>query len=137
MLWQHYWLVIMKKLFILLFDQLETDIRENIDSLSGNLWATRGETDLPLTNKELQFCFSLLLNHFLINFFDWNCCVDIGSKGKIWKSVQNSLFHWKREDNLLGDVKYPFLNKHLTFLGLFQSNGKNVLIKNMVDRCVF
>ena len=58
----------MKKLFILLFDQLETDIRENIDSLSGNLWATRGETDLPLTNKELQFCFSLLLNHFLINF---------------------------------------------------------------------
>ena len=137
MLWQHYWLVIMKKLFILLFDQLETDIRENIDSLSGNLWATRGETDLPLTNKELQFCFSLLLNHFLINFFDWNCCVDIGSKGKIWKSVQNSLFHWKREDNLLGDVKYPFLNKHLTFLGLFQSNGKNVLIKNMVHRCVF
>ena len=137
MLWQHYWLVIMKKLFILLFDQLETDIRENIDSLSGNLWATRGETDLPLTNKELQFCFSLLLNHFLINFFDWNCCVDIGSKGKIWKSVQNSLFHWKREDNLLGDVKYPFLNKHLIFLGLFQSNGKNVLIKNMVHRCVF
>ena len=137
MLWQHYWLVIMKKLFILLFDQLETDIRENIDSLSGNLWATRGETDLPLTNKELQFCFSLLLNHFLINFFDWNCCVDIGSKGKIWKSVQNSLFHWKREDNLLGDVKYPFLNKHLTFLGLFQSNGKDVLIKNMVHRCVF
>ena len=58
----------MKKVFILLFDQLETDIRENIDSLSGNLWATRGETDLPLTNKELQFCFSLLLNHFLINF---------------------------------------------------------------------
>ena len=70
-------------------------------------------------------------------FFDWNCCLDIGSKGKIWKSVQNSLFHWKREDNLLGDVKYPFLNKYLTFLGLFQSNGKNVLIKNMVHRCAF
>ena len=31
------WLVFMKKLFILLFDQLETDGIENIDSFSGGL----------------------------------------------------------------------------------------------------
>ena len=76
-------------------------------------------------------------------FFDWNCCVDIGSEGKIWKSVQNSLFsklfNWKNEDKSLGNVKftYPFPCKQWTFSGLFQAPGKNVLIKNMVHTCAF
>ena len=43
----------MKKLFILLFDQLKSDGSENIDSLSVGLWATHGAADLLVTNKEL------------------------------------------------------------------------------------
>ena len=43
----------MKKLFILLFDQLETNGIENIDSFSGGLWAAHGAADLLVTNKEL------------------------------------------------------------------------------------
>ena len=43
----------MKKLFILLFDQLETDSSENVHSVSGSLWAAHGATDLAVTNKEL------------------------------------------------------------------------------------
>ena len=80
---------------------------------------------------------------FYGQFFDWNCCVDIGSEGKIWKSVQNSLFsklfNWKNEDKSLGNVKftYPFPCKQWTFSGLFQAPGKNVLIKNMVHTCAF
>ena len=41
-----------KKLFILLLDQLETDGSENIDSFVGGLWAAHGAADLLLTNKE-------------------------------------------------------------------------------------
>ena len=37
----------MKKLFILLFDQLQTDGSE------GSLWAAHGVADLPVINKEL------------------------------------------------------------------------------------
>ena len=58
----------MKKLFILLFNQLETGGSENIDSFAGGLWAAHGAADLPVTNKELYFCFSVLLNHFMNNF---------------------------------------------------------------------
>ena len=43
----------MKNLFILPFDQLETDSRENIDFFSGELWVAYGASDLPVTNKEL------------------------------------------------------------------------------------
>ena len=58
----------MKKLFILLFNQLETGGSENIDSFAGGLWAAHRAADLPVTNKELYFCFSVLLNHFMNNF---------------------------------------------------------------------
>ena len=58
----------MKKLFILLFNQLETGVIENIDSFAGELRAAHGAADLPVTNKELYFCFSVLLNHFMNNF---------------------------------------------------------------------
>ena len=57
----------MKKLFIF-FDQLETDSSENIDSCSGGLWAAHRAADLPVSHKELYICFSVLLNHFMINF---------------------------------------------------------------------
>ena len=43
----------MKKLFILLFDQLETDGIENIDSFSGGLRAAHGAANLPVTSKEI------------------------------------------------------------------------------------
>ena len=52
-LWQFYWLVFMKKLFILLSDQLDTDGTKNIDSFSSGLWAAHGVADLLVTNKEL------------------------------------------------------------------------------------
>ena len=48
----------MKKLFILLFNQLETGSSENIDSFAGGLWAAHRAADLPVTNKEPYFCFS-------------------------------------------------------------------------------
>ena len=70
-------------------------------------------------------------------FFEWNFCVDIGSEGKILKSVQNSFFYCKNEDKSLGDVKYPFPGKKWAFLVLFQAHGKNVLIKIVVHTCVF
>ena len=45
-------------------------------------------------------------------FFGWNCWVDIGSEGKIWKSVQNSLltafFTGKMKINHLGTWNIPF-----------------------------
>ena len=59
----------MKKLFILLFDQLETDGSKNISSFSGGLWAAHAAADLPVTNKELQLCFFVLSNNFMNNFF--------------------------------------------------------------------
>ena len=58
----------MEKLFILLFNQVETGSSENIDNFAGGLWAAHGAADLPETNKELHFCFSVLLNHFMNNF---------------------------------------------------------------------
>ena len=43
----------MKKLFILLFDQLEPNGTENIDSFAGDIWVAQEAVDLPVTNKEL------------------------------------------------------------------------------------
>ena len=47
---------------------METGGSENIDSFAGGLWAAHGTADLPVTNKELYFCFFVLLNHFMNNF---------------------------------------------------------------------
>ena len=58
----------MKKLFILLFNQSETGGSGNIDSFTGGLWVAHGAADLPVTNKELYFCFFVLLNHFMNTF---------------------------------------------------------------------
>ena len=46
-------LVFVYEKFILLFDQLETDNSENIDSFLGGLWAAHRAADLLVTNKEL------------------------------------------------------------------------------------
>ena len=70
-------------------------------------------------------------------FFDWNCCVDIGSGGKYENQFRAAFFHWKNEDKSLGNLKYTIFLANWTFLGLFQVPGKNVLIKNMVHTCVF
>ena len=43
----------MKKLLLLLFDQLETEGSENIDNFSDGLWVVHRAADLPVTNKEL------------------------------------------------------------------------------------
>ena len=48
---------------------METGVSENIDSFAGGLWAAHGAADLPVANKELYFCFSVLLNHFMNNFW--------------------------------------------------------------------
>ena len=45
----------MKKLFILLSDQLETDGSENIDSFSSDCWAAHGAVDLLVLNKNFNF----------------------------------------------------------------------------------
>ena len=58
----------MKRLFILLFNQLGTGGSENIDSFAGGLCVAHGAADLPAINKKLYFCFSVLLNHFVNNF---------------------------------------------------------------------
>ena len=58
----------MKKLFILLFSQLETGGSESIDSFASGSWAAHRAADFPVTNKELYFYFSVLLNHFMNNF---------------------------------------------------------------------
>ena len=92
----------MKKLFKLLFDQLETVGSENIDNFSGGFWAAHGAADKQGT-LTLFFC---VVKPLYKQFFDWNQFLDIGSEGKIWKSVQNSFFHWKNEDKSLGNVKY-------------------------------
>ena len=84
-------------------------------------------------------CFSVLLNVlFYEQFFDLNCFADIGSKGKIWKSVQNSLFHWKNEDKSFGYVKdlYPFSGKNWAFSYLFQSHREMLWLRTWCI-CVF
>ena len=73
-------------------------------------------------------------------FFDWNYCVDIGSEGKTWKLVQNSLltpfFTWKIKINYLETWNIQCSWTTVDILGLFQVSGKNVLVKNMVHTCV-
>ena len=58
----------MTNLLAFLYEKLETSGSENIDSFAGGLWAAHGAVDLPVTNKELYFCFPVLLNHFMKNF---------------------------------------------------------------------
>ena len=43
-------------------------LEENVGSFSGDLWVAHGAANLPVTNEELLLCFSVLLNHFWIDF---------------------------------------------------------------------
>ena len=83
----------MKKLLILLIDQLLTGISENIDSFSDGLWAVHGAADLPSDKQGTLTLFFCVVKPLYEQFFDWNYHVDISSDGKIWKAVQNSLSH--------------------------------------------
>ena len=55
------------------------------------------------------------------HFFDWNCCVDIGSERKIWKSLQNSFFHGKMVKNNLAAWNIPFFWKTVGIFRPFSS----------------
>ena len=76
----------MKKLFILLFDQLEADGSENIDSFSGGLCVSSTRSSWFTSEKQgiLTFFFCVV-KPLYEQFFDWNRC--IGSEGKTRKSV--------------------------------------------------
>ena len=128
----------MKKLFIIIFDQLETDGRENIEFL----WWLVCECHMAqLIDKQgtltLFFCIVKPLHE---QFFDWKYCIDICTEGEK-KSVQNGLltafFTGKMKINHLGTWNIPFSWQTVDILGLFQIPGKNFLIKNMVRTCVF
>ena len=73
----------MKKLFILLFDLLETDDSENMESFSGGLCVSRTRSSWFTGDKQgiltLFFC---VVKPLYEQFFDWNRSVDIGSEGK-------------------------------------------------------
>ena len=115
---------------------------EKILSFSGGLYVSSARSSWFTGDKQgtlnLFFC---VVKPLYEHFFDWNCCVDIGSEGKIWKSVQNSLltafFTGKMKINHLGTWNIPFSWQTVDILGLFQIPGKNFLIKNMVRTCVF
>ena len=118
----------MKKLFKLLFDQLETVGSENIDNFSGGFWAAHGAADKQGT-LTLFFC---VVKPLYKQFFDCSFCVDMGSKG-----FRTAYFTWKMKINHLEIRNVPFPWKTLRSFGFFQSHGKNFLIKNMVHTCVF
>ena len=102
----------MKKLFIIVFHQLETDV-EKILSFSDGLYVSSARSSWFTGDKQgtliLFFC---VVKPLCEQFFDWNCCVDTGSEGKIWKSVQNSLltgfFTGKMKINRLETWNIPF-----------------------------
>ena len=70
--------------------------------------------------------FSCVFKPLYEQFFDWNCCVDIDSKGKIWDHFKTAYFPGKMKIyNHFRPEIYPFLGKHWKFWDLFQSPGKN------------
>ena len=104
----------MKKLSIIIFDQVETDCRENIEFV---WWlACEYHTECSwFTSDKLGTLtlFSCVVKPLNGQVFNWNCFVDIDSEGKIWKSVHNSFltafFTGTMKINHFGDVKYTIL----------------------------
>ena len=86
---------------------------EKILSFSWGLYVSSARSSWFTSDKQgtltLFFC---VVKHRYKKIFDWNCCVDIGSEGKIWKSVQNSLltafFTEKMKINHLETGNIPF-----------------------------
>lgn len=111
----------MKKSFLLLFSQFETE--NETDN-----WHCAA--DLQVTNKELQSCHPLEIKQLHEQIFDRNHCADF-LFNKIWKSVQNSLFFFKNVDNYLGTG-----NLWEVLLGLSQSHMNNILTKSMMHTSV-
>ena len=99
---------------------------EKILSFSGGFYVRTAQSSWFSGDKQgtstLFFC---VIKPLYGQFFDWNCCVDIDSEGKIWKSVQpfNSLFQWKNEYKSFGDVKYTIF---LANSGRFQAFSKSL-----------
>ena len=82
---QFYWLLFMKKLFILLFHQFESDGSENIDSLSGGLYVTSARSSWFTDGKQGTLTlFSCLVKPLYEQFFDWNRYVGI-SLCRFWR----------------------------------------------------
>ena len=80
---------------------------ENILSFSwgffvSSAWSSWFTGDKQETST-LVFC---VVKPLYGQIFNCNCRVDIGSEAKMWKSVQNSIFHWKNEVKSFGDIKY-------------------------------
>ena len=71
-------------------------------------WSSWFTSELKQGTLTLFFC---VVKPLYEQFFDWNC-VNIGSEGKIWKSVQNSLltafFTEKMKINHLDTGNIPF-----------------------------
>ena len=86
---------------------------EKILSFSSGLYVSSTRSSWFTGDKQgtliLFFC---VVKPLCEQFFDWNCCVDTGSEGKIWKSVQNSLltgfFTGKMKINCLETWNIPF-----------------------------
>ena len=73
----------MNKLFVLLFDQLETDGSENIDSFSGGLYVNSTRSSWFAADKQgILTLFLCVVKPLYEQFFDWSYCVDIGSEEK-------------------------------------------------------
>ena len=112
---------------------------EKILSFSWDLYMSSARSSWFTGDKQgtltLFFCVVIPLYD---QFFDWNCCVDIASEGKVWKSVQKSLLTAFFTGTITWGIEiYHFSAKLWTFLGYFQVPGKNVLIKNKVHTCIF
>lgn len=112
----------MKKSFLLLFSQFETENKTDN-------WHCAA--DLQVTNKELQSCHSVEIKQLHEQIFDRNHCAEDFLFNKIWKSVQNSLFFFKNVDNYLGTG-----NLWEVLLGLSQSHMNNILTKSMMHTSV-
>ena len=86
---------------------------EEILSFSGGLYVSSARSSWFSGDKQgtLTLFFSVVKPVYE-QFFVWNCCVNLGFEGKIWKLVQNSFltgfFTGKMKINLLGTWNIPF-----------------------------
>ena len=99
---------------------------EKILSFSWSLYVSRARSSWFTGEKiETLILFVFVVKRLYEQFFDWNCFVVIGSEGKIWKSVQNSLlaafFTGKMKINHLKNWNIPFSWQTVDIFMLFLS----------------
>ena len=108
---------------------------EKILSFSGGLYVSSARSSWFTGDKQgtlnLFFC---VVKPLYEHFFDWNCCVDIGSEGKIWKSVQNSFFAEKMKINLKKKLYGPFLWMGFNYLKATATSRRQFTFYNSVPR---